>query len=72
MEVLIILVIGMVLWVLIYKWYRSFMKKMAIKELKEQIVNLEFTAKNSGDIDEIQRSLEMAVKCKEALKKLWW
>jgi len=70
MEVLIILVIGMVLWVLIYKWYRSFMKKMAIKELKEQIVNLEFIAKNSDDGDEIQRCLEMAVKCKEAIKKL--
>ena len=70
MEVLIILVIGMVLWVLIYKWYKSFMKKMAIKELKEQIVSLEFIAKNSDDGDEIQRCLEMAAKCKEALNKL--
>ena len=43
---------------------------MAIKELKEQIVSLEFIAKNSDDGDEIQRCLEMAAKCKEALNKL--
>jgi hypothetical protein len=46
------------------------MKKLAIKELKEQLANLEFIAKNSDDGDEIKRCLEMAVKCKEAIKKL--
>ena len=70
MEVLIILIIGMVLGILIYKRYRSFMKKMAKKELKDQLVNLEFIATHSTDEEEIQRSLEMAAKIWEALKKL--
>lgn len=70
MEVLIILVIGMILGILIYKWYKVLMKKLAIKELKEQLANFEYIAKNSDDGDEIQRCLEMAVKCKEAIKKL--
>lgn len=70
MEVLAILVIGMVLGILIYKWYKVLMKKLAIKELKEQLANFEYIAKNSDDGDEIQRCLEMAVKCKEAIKKL--
>jgi hypothetical protein len=38
------------------------MKKMAKKELKEQLVNLEFIATHSTDEEEIQRSLEMAAK----------
>lgn len=72
MEVLIILVIGMVLWVLIYKWYRYFMKKLAIKELKEQLKNLNYIATHSDNQEEIQNSIEMAGKIWEALKKLWW
>ena len=72
MEVLIILFIGMVLWVLIYKWYRSFMKKMAIKELKEQLKNLNYIATHSDNLDEIQNSIEMAGKIWEALKKIEW
>lgn len=70
MWVLIILIVWMVLGILIYKRYRSFMKKMAKKELKEQLVNLEFIATHSTDEEEIQRSLEMAAKIWEALKKL--
>lgn len=72
MEVLIILFIGMVLWVLIYKWYRSFMKKMAIKELKEQLKNLNYIATHSDNQEEIQNSIEMAGKIWEALKKIEW
>ena len=72
MEVLIILVIGMVLWVLIYKWYKSFMKKMAIKELKEQLKNLNYIATHSDNQEEIQNSIEMAGKIWEALKKIEW
>ena len=70
MEVLIILVIGMVLGILIYKWYKSFMKKMAIKELKEQLKNLNYIATHSDNQEEIQNSIEMAGKIWEALKKL--
>ena len=70
MWVLIILIVWMVLGILIYKRYRSFMKKMAKKELKEQLVNLEFIATHSTDEEEIQRSLEMAAKIWETLKKL--
>lgn len=70
MDVLIILVIGMVLWVLIYKWYKYFMKKMAIKELKEQLKNLNYIATHSDNQEEIQNSIEMACKIWEALKKL--
>ena len=70
MWVLIILIVWMVLGILIYKRYRSFMKKMAKKELKEQLVNFEFIATHSTDEEEIQRSLEMAAKIWEALKKL--
>ena len=70
MWVLIILIVWMVLGILIYKRYRSFMKKIAKKELKEQLVNLEFIATHSTDEEEIQRSLEMAAKIWEALKKL--
>lgn len=70
MWVLIILIVWMVLGILIYKRYRSFMKKMAKKELKEQLVNLEFIATHSTDEEEIQRSLEMAAKIWDTLKKL--
>ena len=70
MWVLIILIVWIVLGILIYKRYRSFMKKMAKKELKDQLVNLEFIATHSTDEEEIQRSLEMAAKIWEALKKL--
>lgn len=72
MWVLIILIVWMVLGILIYKRYRSFMKKMAIKELKKQLVNLEFIATHSTDEEEIKRSIEMAGKIWEALKKIEW
>lgn len=72
MEVLIILVIGMVLGILIYKLYRYFIKKLAIKELKEQLKNLNYIATHSDNQEEIQNSIEMAGKIWEALKKLWW
>lgn len=70
MEVLIILIIGMILGIIIYKRYRSFMKKMAKKELQEQLNNIKIIATHSTDQEEIQKSLEMAAKIWEALKKL--
>lgn len=70
MWVLIILIVWMVLGILIYKRYGSFMKKMAKKELQEQLKNLEYISTHSDDEEEIKRSIEMAGKIWDALKKL--